>query len=83
MSKDTMLLEDRYFRSGELARLLHVDESTVKRWADRGLIRCYRTPGGHRKFTSRQVLDFIKQYRYEVISTDPTGLDGIIKTDIR
>ena len=83
MSKDTMLLEDRYFRSGELARLLHVDESTVKRWADRGLIRCYRTPGGHRKFTSQQVLDFVKQYRYDVIPTDLTGLDGLIKTDIR
>jgi excisionase family DNA binding protein len=67
MSRDLQALEDRYYRSGELARLLHVDESTVKRWADRGLIRCYRTPGGHRKFTVRQIRDFIREYRYEAI----------------
>jgi excisionase family DNA binding protein len=83
MSKDTTLLEDRYFRSGELARLLHVDESTVKRWADRGLIRCYRTPGGHRKFTSQQVLEFIRQYRYEVISADFAKIDGLLKSEVR
>ena len=83
MSKVTTLLEDRYFRSGELARLLHVDESTVKRWADRGLIRCYRTPGGHRKFTSQQIRDFIRQYRYEAISTDGTGVDGLFGSEVR
>jgi hypothetical protein len=27
-----------------------VNESTVRRWADSGEIRCFRTPGGHRRF---------------------------------
>ncbi len=65
MGRDLQQLEDRYYRSGDLARLLHVDESTVKRWADRGMIRCYRTPGGHRKFSLRQINDFIREYHYE------------------
>ena len=27
-----------------------MNESTVRRWADSGQIRCFRTPGGHRRF---------------------------------
>jgi excisionase family DNA binding protein len=28
-----------------------VDESTLRRWADTGRLRVYRTPGGHRRFS--------------------------------
>jgi MerR family transcriptional regulator, light-induced transcriptional regulator len=76
MSNDLVAIEDRFYRSGELARLLHVDESTVKRWADRGLIGCYRTPGGHRKFTARQIREFIKAYGYEVLPDQAVPEDG-------
>jgi excisionase family DNA binding protein len=30
--------------------ILGVDESTLRRWADGGRLRVYRTPGGHRRF---------------------------------
>jgi excisionase family DNA binding protein len=30
--------------------ILGVDESTLRRWADSGRLRVYRTPGGHRRF---------------------------------
>src|SRR5947208_9792329 len=30
--------------------ILGVDESTLRRWADAGRLRVYRTPGGHRRF---------------------------------
>jgi len=30
--------------------ILGVDESTLRRWADTGRLRVYRTPGGHRRF---------------------------------
>ena len=32
-------------------KVLEVNEVTLRRWADRGLIRSYRTPGGHRRFS--------------------------------
>jgi excisionase family DNA binding protein len=38
-----------HFSPPELARMLSVNESTVKRWIDRGLLHATRTPGGHRR----------------------------------
>ncbi len=40
---------------GHAARLLGVDESTLRRWADAGQIRAFRTPGGHRRFAEADV----------------------------
>jgi len=37
---------------GEAARLLGVDETTLRGWADAGKVRVYRTPGGHRRFNA-------------------------------
>jgi excisionase family DNA binding protein len=31
--------------------ILGVDESTLRRWADSGRLRAFRTPGGHRRFS--------------------------------
>ena len=35
----------------EACRLLGVSPSTVRRWADTGLVRTFVTPGGHRRFS--------------------------------
>ncbi|MBI4339647.1 MAG: helix-turn-helix domain-containing protein [Chloroflexi bacterium] len=35
---------------GQACRILQVNEATLRRWADRGQMRSYRTPGGHRRF---------------------------------
>jgi excisionase family DNA binding protein len=35
---------------GEASRLLGVDETTLRGWANSGKIRVFRTPGGHRRF---------------------------------
>ena len=37
---------------GEASRALGVNESTLRRWADAGFVRTFRTPGGHRRFSS-------------------------------
>ncbi|HAY33702.1 MAG TPA: excisionase family DNA-binding protein [Ignavibacteria bacterium] len=36
--------------SKKAAEFLNVNESTVKRWADNGKLKSFKTPGGHRKF---------------------------------
>lgn len=42
-----------------VAEVLGVSEATVKRWADAGTLRCFKTPGGHRKFRLRDVKAFL------------------------
>ncbi len=49
----------------QVADLLAVSEATVKRWADAGTLRCFRTPGGHRKFRMSDIADFLQEHRYE------------------
>ncbi|MEO8210463.1 MAG: helix-turn-helix domain-containing protein, partial [bacterium] len=36
--------------SKKAANYFNVNESTIKRWADSGVLKCYKTAGGHRKF---------------------------------
>ncbi len=40
---------------GAASKLLGVSESTIRRWADRGEIRSYRTAGGHRRVAEEDV----------------------------
>ncbi len=40
---------------GEACQMLRVNEATLRRWADRGLVRSYRTPGGHRRFALEDI----------------------------
>ena len=35
----------------QACRVLGVNESTLRRWADAGQVRTFRTPGGHRRFS--------------------------------
>lgn len=34
----------------EVGKALRVDAKTVTRWAERGLLRSIKTPGGHNRF---------------------------------
>lgn len=54
----------QYLTTAEVARLLGVTETTVKRWADARRIPYVRTPGGHRRFRRQDVLAFIQAIGY-------------------
>lgn len=43
---------------GEASRLLGITASTLRRWADRGQVAAFTTPGGHRRF-SRAAIEAI------------------------
>lgn len=62
---------DKFFSTKELSNLLKVNESTVKRWTDKGQLTCFKTPGGHRKYTSENISQFINNFHYEIISSKP------------
>ncbi len=50
MSEGEVVEDNAYLGAGEAARILEVSPKTVSRWADKGLIPCVTTLGGHRRF---------------------------------
>lgn len=52
-----------------VAEVLGVSEATVKRWSDAGTLRCFRTPGGHRKFRLRDVKAFLSDTHETGVAT--------------
>lgn len=60
----------------EVASMLGVTETTVKRWADEGVIPCVRTPGGHRKFLLKDVVEFAQQQGLTVAGVQPPPMSA-------
>tara|TARA_B110001452_G_scaffold136458_1_gene113410 strand:- start:5647 stop:6537 length:891 start_codon:yes stop_codon:yes gene_type:complete len=50
----------RYLNSNDVAEILGVNISTLKRWTENGTINCIKTAGGHRKFTMKHVREYYK-----------------------
>lgn len=59
-------MEEVFFTTHEVAKMLQVDKSTVKRWTDEHKLKCFRTPGGHRKFRAEDLYNFMAEYNYGV-----------------
>lgn len=62
-------MRDRFYSTADLARVCGVSISTIKRWTDAGLLRCVRTPGGHRKYRVQDVAEAAR--RLGLCSVDP------------
>lgn len=45
---------------GAACKLLGVNETTLRRWADEGKVRTFRTPGGHRRFAEDDIRSFLQ-----------------------
>ena len=50
----------KYLSSSEVAKIMGCNESTIRRWSDKGKINCKKTVGGNRFFTIKDVRDCIK-----------------------
>ena len=48
---------------GEASVLLGVHPMTLRAWVDTGLVRAFRTPGGHRRFLRTELLQFMERQR--------------------
>lgn len=61
------------YTTAELSDIMHVGKSTIKRWTEEGKLRCLRTPGGHRKFRSSDIQQFLSKYHYEISLPEQNG----------
>jgi excisionase family DNA binding protein len=69
--------------TADVARLFRVTDTTVKRWADRGTLRCQKTPGGHRKFEIRNVVDFAEKNNFDPSGALETAGGGKVHASVR
>ncbi len=63
------------YSTAQVAELLSVNESTVKRWTDQGHIDCMRTKGGHRRFSFPAIMRFIHENHLELPEVASTFFD--------
>lgn len=54
--------------SHDVAKLLQANPTSVNKWATEGHLKCYRTPGGHRRFNRGDVNDFAARFGMPVRS---------------
>lgn len=54
-------MESMYISTREVANLLSVTETTIKRWTNSGQLKCVKTLGGHRKYMLTEVENFAKE----------------------
>ncbi|MBK8982631.1 MAG: helix-turn-helix domain-containing protein [Ignavibacteria bacterium] len=64
--------------SKKAAEFLNVNESTVKRWADNGKLKSFKTPGGHRKFKFEDLKKVSEENNY--LTPDMSAYSISIKT---
>lgn len=56
--------------TSQAARELGVSLGTVRRWADLGHLRAYRTPGGQRRFNVNEIENFVRSLEQRRPSAD-------------
>lgn len=58
----------------QLADAIGSSESSLKRWADEGLIRVTRTAGGHRRIQLSEAIRFIREAKMPILRPEVLGL---------
>lgn len=76
------MLENSRLTTTEAARLADVAPSTIKRWADEGVLPFSRTVGGHRRFDRFAIDAYLRDQRRSTSGVEPL-LDGWINCLIR
>lgn len=61
----------------ELATAIGVSESSLKRWADDGVIQVTKTAGGHRRITIWEAIRFVRAVRAPLLRPDLLGLSDL------
>ncbi len=56
----------RSFNTSQVARYCHVSPDTIRDWANRRILRMFRTPGGHRRITREDLIRFLREQNMPV-----------------
>ena len=68
---------NKTFSPKELALVIGVSQSSIKRWVDAGRIEVTRTAGGHRRILLSEALRFIRAQKMRILRPDLLGLPNL------
>ena len=71
----------RFLSPKDLARVIGVSESSLKRWVDEGKLKAVRTAGGHRRIAAKEALGFMRREGYPIKDPRPLGMAPAPDTD--
>lgn len=70
-------LQTKTFSPRELAEIVGVSQSSIKRWVDKGEIRVTRTAGGHRRIVLKDALRFFRDRDLRILRPELLGLPDL------
>ena len=56
-----------------IARMLHVDPGSIANWIDQNLLKAHRTPGGHRRVATDDLVTFLRKHKMPI----PSELESV------
>jgi DNA-binding transcriptional MerR regulator len=68
---DAHIKERKWLTLGLARAILGINETTLRHWADHGLVRAFRTPGGHRRFSIDDINSLIEQNQQRLSTVGP------------
>jgi excisionase family DNA binding protein len=83
LAPETAGAEQRWLSLGSACRILGVNESTMRRWADTGHVRTFRTPGGHRRFAESDLRSLLAGRAHDGLASHFDDLGSVALTRIR
>jgi len=49
-----------------VAKMLQVDPGSVANWVDNNILKAHRTPGGHRRVRTADLIDFLRKHKMPI-----------------
>ncbi|TMK71522.1 MAG: helix-turn-helix domain-containing protein [Actinobacteria bacterium] len=68
-----MARESRLLNVGQAAGYVGVSAASLRNWSNRGLVPVYRTPGGQRRFSIKDLDEFMRSMRQSSGSSGDTA----------
>lgn len=70
-----------YLKPSEVAELMRVEPGTVRTWVRSGALRATTTPGGHRRFAYRDVVEFARRHSLSLALPEDGAVRVLIVDD--
>lgn len=69
------------FTTGEVANMLHIHQTTVIDWVDKGILKSYKTPGGHRRIQRETLIGFLNDHEMPIPNILSNAVQEILEEE--